>query len=64
MKALLDAFLELPTWQGVAVIAGVMFGATYASWRTYWLGYRIGRRDSEAEAIRVRDKRRDRESIV
>jgi len=64
MKKLVDAFFELPTWQGVTLIAAVMFAATYASWRTYWLGYRIGRRDSEAEAVRVRAKRRGLESIV
>jgi hypothetical protein len=64
MKALIDAFLELPTWQGVALISAVVFAGTYTGWRMFWVGYRIGRRDSEDEAVRVRAKRRDLESIV
>jgi hypothetical protein len=64
MKKLVDAFLELPTWEGVTLITAVVFSATYTGWRTFWMGYRSGRRDSEAEAVRVRDKRRDLESIA
>jgi hypothetical protein len=50
MKQLLDAFLELPTWQGVLFIATVVAAFTYAGWRMFMLGYRIGRRDSEARS--------------
>lgn len=46
MKRLFDAFLELPTWQGVALIAAVVAAVTYAGWRMFWLGYRIGRLES------------------
>jgi hypothetical protein len=49
MKRLVDAFLELPTWQGGALITAVMVAVIYAGWRIFWLGYRIGQRDADRE---------------
>jgi hypothetical protein len=53
MKALLDAFLELPTWQGVTLLAAVVFAATYFGWRMFWVGYRHGRRDENRGKILI-----------
>jgi hypothetical protein len=46
MKRLFDAFLELPTWQGILLIAiavCVVFGVAFFAAQ---LGYRIGRSET------------------
>lgn len=46
MKALLDAFLELPTWQGILLIAIAVAVGCGIAWIGLRLGYRIGRLES------------------
>jgi hypothetical protein len=63
MKALLNAFTDLPTWQGIALIAVVVaFVAALCLWIN-WLAYNRGRRDADANHLHFATKRRDLESI-
>ena len=64
MKKLLDAFLELPTWQGVAlIVAFCAFETALCSWVAFW-ALRRGRFEADAEHLRrFNQHAREREAI-
>jgi hypothetical protein len=64
MKRLVDALLELPSWQGILLIVAFVAIATGFASIVGLLAYRRGIHDAEAAAVRFNVKRRDMESIV
>lgn len=59
MRKLVDAFLELPTWQGISLITAIVaLEAALCWWVAFW-GYRRGILDASiGAAIRgIRDTR-------
>jgi hypothetical protein len=63
MKRLLDAFLELPTWQGISlIVAFVAIQAGLCWWVSFWSYWR-GRMEADAANLRFHAKQREREAI-
>jgi hypothetical protein len=60
MKHLLEAFLELPTWQGFALIAAFVAFEGLLAWCVAWAAWRRGVRDAEMGLVeRLHEKQRD-----
>jgi hypothetical protein len=64
MKRLVDAFLELSTWQGVALIAAAVALVVVVALIVSKLSFRAGQRFAEGRQTHLSTKRRDLESIV
>lgn len=65
MKQLLDAFLQLPTWQGILLITGFVAIETGICLLINFLAYWRGRLDSDADqARRFQANLRERASIL
>jgi hypothetical protein len=62
MKKLLEAFLDLPTWQGLLVIVFFVALEFAGVWWASWSGYRRGRLDSDAGHLRFDTQQRQREA--
>lgn len=64
MKKLYDAFIELPTWQGVALIAGAVLFVAAIALVVNHIAYRRGRQDADAALLAYLDKKaREREAV-
>lgn len=64
MKALLDAFLELPTWQGISIIVAFCgVECLLLLWIAH-IAYRRGYFDADADHLqRLNQATREREAI-